>query len=281
MPDVDAGPERIPERHPLGNKPLVEAIFELRWGLTPQQQGMPIDPGFRIFLGRYYDQVKAEYPVVVDLPSSTVPEEITPHQVRHQFRKAQDDWPVTQIGPGIMTVNETSGYLWDTFHPRLQAAIEAVYAAYPREIAAFHPMRGSLKYVDAIEYNPETSPAPLLAYLRSHLHTGIDIEPLLFKKNAADREAPIGLNLTVAYPLSKPPGIIQLTIALGKREDRPSIILDTTVLSRKDAVPQEAHEWQRWLLDAHEVSDDWFFALVRGDLLKEFERTHDTSNVEV
>jgi uncharacterized protein (TIGR04255 family) len=171
-----------------------------------------------------------------------------------------------------MTVNETSGYLWDTFHPRLQAAIAAVYAAYPREIAAFHPTRGSLKYVDAIEYNPENCPAPLLAYLRSHLHTGIDIEPLLFKRNIADRDAPIGLNLTVAYPLSKPLGIIQLTIALGKSDDRPSIILDTTVLSRKDAVPQEADEWQQWLIDAHEVSDDWFFALVRGDLLTEFRR---------
>ena len=63
MPDVDAGPERIPERHPLENKPLVEAIFELRWALEAQQPGIALDPGFRIFLGRYYDRVRAEYQI--------------------------------------------------------------------------------------------------------------------------------------------------------------------------------------------------------------------------
>ena len=271
MPDVDAGPERIPERHPLENKPLVEAIFELRWALEAQQPGIALDPGFRIFLGRYYGRVRAEYPAVVDLPSSTVPEEITPHQVRHQFRKAKDDWPVTQIGPGIMTVNETSGYLWDTFQPKLLHAIDAVYASYPQEIAAFRPLSGALKYVDAIEYDPAGSNTHLLTFLRSHLHTNIEIEPLLFD-DPGQRESPISLNLTVAYPLSKPSGIVQLMVAIGRREGRPSIIIETTVQSRKDAVPQQAHDWQQWLLDAHAVSDRWFFALVRGPLLGEFEQ---------
>ena len=280
MPDANAGPERIPERHPLENKPLVEAIFELRWALEAEQPGIALDPGFRIFLGRYYDQVKGEYPAVVDLPSSTVPEEITPHQVRHQFRKAKDDWPVTQIGPGIMTVNETSGYLWDSFQPKLLHAIDAVYASYPREIAAFRPLSGALKYVDAIEYDPKRSNSPLLAFLRSHLHTSIDIEPLLFD-NPVERESPMSLNLTVTYPLSKPSGVVQLMIAIGKRKDRPSIIIETTVQSRKNAVPQQARDWQQWLLDAHAVSDRWFFALVRGQLLEEFGLKHDNRNVRV
>ena len=276
MPDATVGADAIPDRHPLENKPLVEAIFELQWDLAIQQAGIAVDPGFRIFLGKYYDQVKAEYPAVVDLPSSTVPEEITPHQVRLQFRKAPEDWPVTQIGPGIMTVNETSGYLWDTFQPRLLAAIQAVYASYPHEIASFRPVRGSLRYVDAIDYDPQ-SDVRLLAFLRSRLHTGIDIEPLLFD-DPVERETPSNLNFTIAYPLSKPIGVVQLMIAFGKREGRPSVIIETTVQSRKDAVPQQAQDWQQWLIDAHEVSDKWFFALVRGELLEEFERKYDASN---
>ncbi len=80
------------------------------------------------------------------------------------------------------------------------------------------------------------------------------------------------LNLTVAYPLSNPSGVVQLMIALGKREERPNIIIETTVQSRKNAVPQQAQDWKQWLVDAHAVSDRWFFALVRGPLLDQFER---------
>jgi len=46
MPDVDAAPDRIPEGHRLENKPLVEAIFELRWALQGQQPG--IAPSIRL-----------------------------------------------------------------------------------------------------------------------------------------------------------------------------------------------------------------------------------------
>jgi uncharacterized protein (TIGR04255 family) len=280
MPDANADFERIPERQPLANKPLVEAIFELRWALSPARQGIAVDPGFRIFLGRYYDRVKSEYPAVFDLASSAVPEEMTPHQVRHQFRKAKDDWPLTQIGPGIMTVNETSGYLWDTFQPKLLHAIHAVYASYPREIASFLPLVGALKYMDAVEYDPERSKTPLLAFLRSHLHTGIEIEPLLFE-NPLERESPASVNLTVAYPLSKPLGVVQLMMAIGKRGNRPSIIIETTVQSQEDAVPKKEEDWEQWLRDAHAVSDRWFFALVRGELLEEFEPQHENRDITV
>lgn len=281
MSNVAGGTNQLPERRPLENKPLVEAIFELRWRLISHQApGIAADPGFRIFLGKYYDRVKRDYPVVVDLPSSAVPEEITPHQVRHQFRKAKDDWPLTQVGPGIMTVNETSGYLWDSFHPRLLSAIEAVYHSYPSEIAPFQPISGALKYIDAIEYNPVDSQLPVLAFLRSHLHTGIEIEPLLFD-TPAERESPLGLNLSIAYRLTKPLAVAQLMIAMGTREGKPSLIMETTVTSLDNAVPRDPRDWRQWLIEAHAISDRWFFALVRGQLLKEFERKHDTSNIKV
>ena len=118
----------IPKPRELPNKPLVEAIFELRWKLRELAPQMPAhDPGFRIALGRYYDMVRKDYPAMVDLPTSQVPEDMTAYAVRHQFRVKEDKWPLTQLGPGILSVNETDGYTWETFKPRLEAAVKAIY----------------------------------------------------------------------------------------------------------------------------------------------------------
>jgi len=90
--------DTTPRPRPLVNKPLVEAIFELRWQLKSIEAGLPQDPGFRIALGRFYDRVAADYPIPVDLPTVQVPEDMAAYAVRHQFRAKKDGWPVTQLG---------------------------------------------------------------------------------------------------------------------------------------------------------------------------------------
>lgn len=43
----------IPQPHELANKPLVEALFELRWELEPgDHPGVERDPGFKILRKR-------------------------------------------------------------------------------------------------------------------------------------------------------------------------------------------------------------------------------------
>ena len=69
MHNVEDGIDQIPGRQPLENKPLAEAIFELRWKLASHQAPrIAADSGFRIFLGKYCDRVKHDYPVMVDYP---------------------------------------------------------------------------------------------------------------------------------------------------------------------------------------------------------------------
>jgi uncharacterized protein (TIGR04255 family) len=261
--------DAIPERHVLPNKPLVEAIFELRWALA-QDGG---DPGFRLLLGRYYERIRKHYPTVRDLPSAHVPDEMTPYQVRHQFVSSPGPWPLTQVGPGIMTVNETSGYVWESFRPRLVEAIGALFESYPKEVARFAPVQASLRYIDSIPFDRATNDAPLLVFLRDHLHTAVDIEPLLFESEA-ERLNPVRFSLTLSYPLKAPRGIVTLTVARGKRQNLPSVIWDTSVLSKLPHVPNEMPTWEAWLEDAHRVMDRWFFALTRGKLLETFEGQH-------
>lgn len=260
----------IPEPHELANKPLVEAIFELRWALKESEQGLPPqDPGFRIALGRYYDCVRATYPVLQDLPTAQVPENMTAYAVRHQFRAEKNKWPLTQLGPGILTVNDTAGYTWTNFRPRLLGAIEALFKSYPGDIAAFKPVGVRLRYIDAIPYKPkEMDPVQFLSEL---LHMQISVEPLLFE-DPTNPDAPVRANLNLTFPLKEPVGEGILGFATGARDGRPSIVLETVVRSDGDDVPKEADDFETWLSQAHGIVDKWFFTLCRGKLLESFER---------
>src|SRR5690348_12284707 len=228
------------------------------------------DPGFRIFMGRYYDRVKNRYPHVVDLPASQIPEDMMAYTVRHQFWRGKQQWPVTQIGPGILTVNETEGYLWNSFRPHLTDAIRALFDLYPSEIRRLVPSQVTLKYIDAVAFDPAQSKIPMLRFLRESLHTSVGVEPLLFE-NPKDADAPLGLNLSLTFNSNKPKGAVILTIANGTREDTPSIIWETNVIARGEGVPTSLDEFETWLEHAHATTDRWFFTLTRGELLKEFE----------
>jgi len=65
----------------LKNKPLAEAIFELRWELQELASGMKIDPHYKIIVGRIYDKVSNEYPFHEQLPTASMPDEITGYVV--------------------------------------------------------------------------------------------------------------------------------------------------------------------------------------------------------
>jgi len=42
----------------LIDKPLIEAIFELRWELQQNTAGLALDPNYRLLLGRMFDRLE-------------------------------------------------------------------------------------------------------------------------------------------------------------------------------------------------------------------------------
>ncbi|MBE9171356.1 TIGR04255 family protein [Pleurocapsales cyanobacterium LEGE 06147] len=73
----------------LKNKPLVEAIFEIRWSVEQQNQ-LSIDPNIQFLLGRLFDRISSEYPTYEQLPSSLVPENMAEGLVKHRFRTTRN-----------------------------------------------------------------------------------------------------------------------------------------------------------------------------------------------
>ena len=193
---------RNPQSEDLPKKPLVEAILELRWRLEPAiGPSAGRDPGFKILLGRFFDRVRNSYPTVVDLPATQIPEEMLPHVVRHQFRAGPDAWPLLQLGPGILTANETAGYTWRTFRPRLSEAIAVLFSSYPRDLYPFVPTHIVLRYLNAIPLEPRTDQA--LLFLKNSLHTEISLDATL-ADTVHDLNQPWGINLNLTFPMKSP-----------------------------------------------------------------------------
>jgi len=252
----------------LKNKPLVEAIFELRWELKELAPGMKIDPHYRIIVGRIYDKVGNEYPFHEQLPTASMPDEIAGYVVQHQFRKGKDKWPLIQIGPGIITVNDTEGYLWEDFEKKIIQTVNTLFESYPDPKINLKFNSVVLRYIDAIALNFENE--NIFNFLEKQMKIDIRLRPNLFEGTGV-KEQPLSFDLRTSFVSTKPKGVVSLRFVRGKIKESDALIWETIVQSVAEDVPKDKDEIEGWVKDAHDLTDDWFFKLIDGELLKRFE----------
>ncbi|MBL7117693.1 MAG: TIGR04255 family protein [Candidatus Syntrophoarchaeum sp.] len=251
----------------LKDKPLVEAIFELRWELQEPTSGMKIDPHYKILIGRIYDRVKEEYPFHEQLPTATMPDEIAGYVVQHRFRESKDEWPLIQIGPGIITLNDTDGYIWADFEKRISHVLDTLFDAYPDAESNMKVSGLLLRYIDAVDFDYEKD--DIFDFLKEKMKMNIEIHKMLFEKTGVSK-LPLGLDLRFSFPSTKPKGAIHLRFARGKRKDADALIWETMVQSFGNDAPKVKKEITIWVKKAHELTNDWFFKMIEGELLRRF-----------
>jgi uncharacterized protein (TIGR04255 family) len=255
-------------RKVLKKKPLVEAIFELRWDLQEPAPGVKIDPHYKIVIGRIYDKVNDEYSFHEQLPTASVPDEMIGYVVQHRFRKDKDQWPLVQIGPGIITVNDTEGYIWEDFEQRIIRAVNVLFEVYPDSQNNLKINNLLLRYIDAIDFDFESN---VFEFLREKMKIGISLYPKLFEATGVE-DLPLGFDWRFTFSCSKPNGLVHLRFVRGKRKEADALIWETMVQSVSQDVPDKIQETiQEWLAEAHNLTDDWFFKLIEGELLRRFE----------
>jgi len=249
----------------LKNKPLVEAILEVRWALQNQAGDMQVDPHYKFLLGRMFDRVVAEYPEAQELPQTFIPDEMSAYMVKQRFRVAANDWPLIQIGPGIMTVNDTAKYTWTDFRARSIAAVEKLFDAYPKA-GSLKITNLILRYVDAIEV--DFLKLCVWDFLREKLKLSTSLPDNLFDDPTV-RRMPRHFHWEAAFDCAKPAGVISLHFVTGEKEGKRSLIWETVVRTEGD-LPSLPKGFPDWLDAAHAITDDWFFKLIEGDLERRF-----------
>jgi uncharacterized protein (TIGR04255 family) len=81
-----------------------------------------------------YDRVAKLYPFFEPLPAAGVPDEMVPHVAQYRFRVKENDWPLLQIGVGLLTLNATDSYVWEDFEARARWSFETLLDTYPTKL---------------------------------------------------------------------------------------------------------------------------------------------------
>lgn len=253
-------------RTSLKNKPLIEAIFEFRWELREPSPEMKADPHYKILIGRMYDKTSDEYPFHEQLPTATIPDEIAGYVVQHRFRKGRDKWPLVQIGPGILTVNDTGGYVWEDFNKRIAHLLDALFESYPDAENNLKTNRLLLRYIDAVD----SAESDIFNFLKEKMKMNIEVHQQLFEETGVSN-SPLDFDLRFSFPSTEPQGVAHIRFVRGKRNEVDGLIWETMVQSGEDNVPATKKEINSWVHKAHDLTDDWFFKIIDGDLLRRFE----------
>jgi len=258
----------------LANKPLVEAIFELRWG-HPVAPGQFEDPNYQILVGLLFEAFKkAGYGYYERLETAAIPDQFSGHVVQHRYRVGKDQWPLVQVGKGIITVNDTENYDWeDSFFPRCIQAFKALHEKYPGDLGKlpFHSI--VLKYIDAYEFDYDEK--DLFDFLEDRMHLHIRIpKPLLGSAHLTGN--PSGFAADFSYDIPDINANLRFKLARGTRnsDNKTLLVWETEVVSVKNDVPLDEAGFSTWLTRAHDITSNWFFKLIEGELEKEFSNEH-------
>ncbi|MBA7659877.1 hypothetical protein ES703_67871 [subsurface metagenome] len=253
----------------LKKKPLIEAIFELRWQLSELKSGAKMDRHYRLLIGRIYEMVKKDYPSHEPLSSANLPDEMAGHIVQHRFRKDKDKWPLVQIGPGIITLNDTESYSWDDFIGRIKKLLKALFETYPKADKNLKISSLLLRYIDSVEFN--FSEDNIFNFLSDELKIRMNLYDELFKKTGVSK-FPLGFNLSFLFSSKKPKGAVHLRFSRGKRNNKDALIWEEIVQSIEKDVPKTIEKIVKWSEDAHNLTGYWFFKMLEGsELIRRFE----------
>jgi uncharacterized protein (TIGR04255 family) len=252
----------------LKNPPLVEVILEARWelqnGPVPETK---IDRNYALLLGKLHDKLSSQYPFHEQLPQASIPDEISPYIVKHRFRHKKDEWPLIQLGPGVLTVNHTKKYTtFDEFCPLAVSAVKHLFNVYPQpeilKIASF-----VLRYIDAKEFDYQKE--DILSFLRDKMGVPVSLPDKLFD-NTGVKKIPRNFTWTSSFTCTNPRGLATLKFATGLSNGKPAIVWEQIVKSAHDEVPEMPDGFQKWIQDAHKVTECWFLSLIEGELEREF-----------
>lgn len=251
----------------LSKPPILEAIFEMRWELAPvPNTQVRRDPAYPLLYGRLYDRFKKDYGLVEDLPSVQAHPDASPYVVRHRMRKAQDKWPLVQVGPGVLTINEGKEYSWEKFRDEIVRIFEAFTDFYPASTFPLNVLKAELRFINGIEVDEKENP---LQFLAEKLHTKIELDSELFAGTKIS-PAPEGLTVNLGFNIQNPEGKAMLAIGSGEMMDKSAMLQQMIFQSIGESAPQDLGSLDPWLDSMHKIAKHWFETICRGDVMKKF-----------
>lgn len=207
--------------------------------------------------GDLYPLLKTEYPFR-EAVNAALPPQISIHAPKNRFRTAAQEYPLIQIGPGILTVNTVdASYFWDDFEKRVLDVIEKLKTVYT--FKPNHNVTLVLPYIDFIKFDFRSQ--NILKYFEEYLN--ISIKQDFYKGTSIAKAVILGLNFPTQL------GDLNVNIGRGKNGKGEDGITIHTNLTRIDIKPEQSLI-KSWLDKAHELCSNSFKEMTQGKLYESF-----------
>lgn len=237
----------------LPNAPLQEIVFELLWEVGRDEHGFPFDDDFGFAQGLYAELTKIEFPFRKKTAFAGVPWSLYPVPM-HQFWKAENTWPVLQIGKGILVVNDTkSNYRWENYKKLIHQAIQYLLLAYQKDLT-FITVR--LKYIYAYEIGEVNN----LIFINNNFN-------ICLNNQFMPDENLVNVNLNQTFRLENSNNM-DVVLSTGYSPDnKPAIIWQLSVYQERKMIENQLAPW---LDNAHEIAGNYFKQFVNKDFYARF-----------
>jgi len=251
----------------LKNAPLIEVIAELHWRLKPifGSKAAALDPHLDEYIASFSKASgSAGFSFVEKNIPDDVPRELLAHQSLLRFRKAANEWPLFQVGPGLFAANITPPYRgWKSFDPILRQGIEILLNSYPTQYLEIE--RIELRYLDGFTAKHGLTD-DLGEFLRKDLFFGGRSDSLTGL--IADNGTLIQTGQQV-FPTKSPKGSNAiLELGTGAVGSETAIMAQFIVRGGKIEGELTVDEILNWYNEAHSTMHEWF-KLNTSDRLRE------------
>lgn len=249
--------------------PLIEAIFELRWGqksfgdfdYAPEEQQL-----FAMQIGAV---AASKHYTFTELANPSMQFLLPPMLVSHRFRKQSNSWPCFQIGLGIFTVNQVKdGYEWTSFKNTIEEGLDIYIAANPQKLNDVqNTLTLILRYQDA--FFPDSS-ISTKQFVEEHLNINVNMANEFFENENIETgfEA---INISIMTNIIKPKGRLSTVLANAVMNDKPGLLLETIVETEMKNLTNGIVSKENilsWVEEAHKIQQHSFKTLVKESAYK-------------
>lgn len=258
----------------LKNAPLVEVIFELRWGNVTRLSGAGVQFNFTeedttFFPGQFHSVAleagfgHTEKINVAELPIGGMQ---LPHLVTHRYRKASGAWPCYQVGLGIFTVNQVKGgYKWAVFKDAVVDGVALLNKGHPKSLDGLPLIGAEIKYRDFFPFEESGT----LDFFNDKLQFGISL-PKQFTQNEIIGEFIEASIVSYHLECLSPPAKLLVTINRAEMNKKQGYLMETVVRSADAQVP-DVKTIEDWLESAHGAQQHTFETLITPAYARTFE----------
>jgi uncharacterized protein (TIGR04255 family) len=258
----------------LKNAPLIEVIFELKWGKT-SQKGHEFTIEFpqeeqALMPGKFQIHAETDGFGFLEVLENNPP---IPHVVRYRYRQKPEGYPLYQLGNGIFTINqidtEEYEYDWDAFKTHIERGIKLFEKSYPLPIQKLPVIDIQLRYRDVILAQDDEC---ILTFIAEKLNLGtLTLPPELTGDDYINTECPTG-SFTLQVGCEKPNGQIICQINQGLKDGKKAFILDFIIISKVNVFAEiTSKNLMDWCKEAHDHHQTIFNAICRKELLETFQ----------